>query len=209
MLGLLLLTGCATVAARHDGGAALTTGFAGKVYLFRGGAGGVFSAGMDRWGRQLALIGVPNQVHSQLNWQACAEEAQRERGVPIILVGHSFGADAAVRMARKLDEADIPVALLLTMDPTTKSAVPKNVRRAVNLYMPNRFWQKTPIWHGVPLEAEAAATALENIHLPSHAELNLPGLTHSNLDDDAIIQQEGIRRILGACKKQLSDETMK
>jgi hypothetical protein len=79
--------------------------------------------------------------------------------------------------------------------------VTRNVRRVINLYVPNDFWDKTPFWHGVPLQAESQATVLENVHLPSHPELNLPGLNHGNLDDHPIIQQEGIRHILKICRR--------
>jgi pimeloyl-ACP methyl ester carboxylesterase len=178
--------------------------FAGKVYLFRGGAGGIFSAGMDRWSRQLTTIGVPNEVASHLTWQAscahCVEEAAKVRG-PVVIVGHSYGADAALRFAEKLNEANVPVELLVTMDPVMPIPVTKNVRRVINLYMPHEFWDNTPFWHGVPLQAEAASTVLENVHLPSHAELNMPGLNHGNLDDHPIIQQEGIRHILRICRR--------
>jgi len=178
--------------------------FAGKVYLFRGGAGGIFSAGMDRWSRQLTTIGVPNEVASHLTWQVscahCVAEAAKVRG-PVVVVGHSYGADAALRFAEKLDEANVPVELLVTMDPVLPVPVAKNVRRVINLYLPNTVWDNTPFWHGVPLQAESPATMLENVHLPSHSELNMPGLNHANLDDHPIIQQEGIRHILKICRR--------
>ena len=183
---------------------AQTPAFVGKVYLFRGGAGGIFSAGMDRWSRQLTAIGVANEVSSHLTWQAscahCVEEAGKVRG-PVVVVGHSYGADAALRFAEKLNEANVPVELLVTMDPVKPVVVAKNVRRALNLYLPSALWDNTPFWHGVPLEAESPHTVLENIHLPSHPELNMPGLNHANLDDHPIIQQEGIRQILKICRR--------
>ena len=54
-----------------------------------------------------------------------------------MLIGHSYGADDVVRVARELDKSNVPVDLLVTLDPVTPPPVPKNVRHALNIYQSN------------------------------------------------------------------------
>ncbi|MEJ2376415.1 MAG: alpha/beta hydrolase fold domain-containing protein [Pseudolabrys sp.] len=54
-------------------------------------------------------------------------------GHPIIIVGHSAGGAAARAMAARLDNASIPVRLLVTLAPWTELKVPPNVQRSINI----------------------------------------------------------------------------
>jgi hypothetical protein len=68
-----------------------------------------------------------------------AEEKARAR---IILFGHSWGASAAVALARDLRRAGIPVLLTVQVDSVAKvwqndSVIPDNVAEAVNFYQPH------------------------------------------------------------------------
>ena len=67
------------------------------------------------------------------------EEKSRSR---IILFGHSWGAAAAVLLARDLRRDHIPVLLTVQVDSVAKpwqndSVIPDNVSEAVNFYQPN------------------------------------------------------------------------
>ncbi len=69
-----------------------------------------------------------------------AEKAQAR----IILFGHSWGASAAVLLARELDRAEIPVLLTVQVDSIPKpwqtdKVIPDNVAAAVNFYQPHGF----------------------------------------------------------------------
>jgi len=60
----------------------------------------------------------------------------------IILFGQSWGASAAVLLARELDRADIPVMLTVQVDSVAKfwqndRIIPDNVAAAVNFYQPH------------------------------------------------------------------------
>lgn len=60
----------------------------------------------------------------------------------IILFGHSWGASAAVLLARELDRIDIPVLLTVQVDSVAKwwqhdRVIPDNVEAAVNFYQPH------------------------------------------------------------------------
>jgi pimeloyl-ACP methyl ester carboxylesterase len=68
-----------------------------------------------------------------------AEEKARAR---IILFGHSWGASAAVLLARDLRRVGIPVLLTVQVDSVAKawqndSIIPDNVAEAVNFYQPH------------------------------------------------------------------------
>jgi pimeloyl-ACP methyl ester carboxylesterase len=68
-----------------------------------------------------------------------AEEKARAR---IVLFGHSWGAAAAVMLARDLRRAQIPVLLTVQVDSVAKvwqndSVIPDNVAEAVNYYQPH------------------------------------------------------------------------
>ena len=70
-----------------------------------------------------------------------AEEKARAR---IILYGHSWGASAAVLLARELRREGVPVLLTVQVDSVAKvwqedSVIPDNVAEAVNFYQPHGF----------------------------------------------------------------------
>ena len=66
-------------------------------------------------------------------------ENEGSEGPRVILFGHSWGASAAVYLARDLDGTGIPVALTIQVDSVRKhgqgdSVIPTNVGAAVNFY---------------------------------------------------------------------------
>lgn len=118
----------------------------GQVYLFRGMGGQVMSRGMDMLGDKINRAGIKATVHNHLFWYEPATEAierykRDPQHSPIILVGHSAGADATLYFARRLKAENVPVALIVTFDPTRKAPdVPSNVERFVNLYQSLNFF---------------------------------------------------------------------
>jgi pimeloyl-ACP methyl ester carboxylesterase len=87
-----------------------------------------------------------------------AEEKTRAR---IILYGHSWGASAAVALARDLQRVGVPVMLTVQVDSVAKvwqndAVIPGNVAEAVNFYQPHG------IIHGRPriVAAEPDRTAI-------------------------------------------------
>jgi len=62
----------------------------------------------------------------------------------IILYGHSWGASAAIALARRLEKEGIPVLLTIQVDSIMKnheddSLIPANVAEAANFYQPQSF----------------------------------------------------------------------
>jgi len=105
------------------------------VYLFRGLAD-VYSLGMNTLAAELNARGVNATAHSHTDWQPIADRAaaayKAGKEGPIILVGHSLGADAVMEMADYLGDKGVPVALLVPFDGTQSFPVPGNVGRVIN-----------------------------------------------------------------------------
>lgn len=114
----------------------------GHVYLMRG-LFNVFSLGMDELAAKLEKVGVRAEAVSYTSWSSLADSitAQYRAGnrEPIILMGHSYGADTTISLARKLNDNRIPVALIVNFDPTAPDRVPPNVRRIINFYVPTAW----------------------------------------------------------------------
>jgi thioesterase domain-containing protein len=145
-----------------------------QVYLLKGLAD-VFSTGMDFLQAKLQARGIEGEVHSHAAWQSLARTAIAkwrggQRG-PIIIIGHSLGADAAVAMAQRLGESQVPVALLVTFSPVDSAPAMANVARAVN------YFQSNSAWHGQITRGAGFRGSLENIDLAQ-----TPGITHFNIE---------------------------
>ena len=106
------------------------------VYLLRG----IFnvSVGLDALAAKLARRGTAASVYGHTDAAAVANAAIRDyrSGTrSIVLIGHSLGAGAAVDVAQRLQQAGLPVTLLISLDPVGNASVPRNVHRAVNFYV--------------------------------------------------------------------------
>ncbi|HMO26967.1 MAG TPA: hypothetical protein PKB10_11925, partial [Tepidisphaeraceae bacterium] len=113
-----------------------------------------------------------------------------------------YGADGVVAIARELHRRDVPVDLVITLDPVTPRTVSANVRRAVNLYQSNGAWENLPFLRGIPLEKEASAehTELVNADIRTdRTDLLEPGLDHFNIEKKQSVQDEVIRQVMEVC----------
>lgn len=118
-----------------------------RAFLIYGLIGGPFPYG---WGYSLGLNSLRDRLRSLgINatthvegvlipytnvpfLTAKAREAAR-LGNRLVLIGHSMGADAAAKIACRLEAEKIPVELLVGLDPTKFGCpdVPSNVKRAL------------------------------------------------------------------------------
>jgi hypothetical protein len=157
-----------------------------KVILLRGWFG-VFSTGLDGVASDLKAHGVDAEVAGHLNWQNEVTEILHERAAgqtrPLILIGHSQGANNVIDMARALESSHVPVDLLITLSPFMQNRVPANVVRAVNYY-------QAPGW-GQALEAEPGFHGkLVNNNLAED-----PTISHIGIDKSTKIQTDILREI--------------
>ena len=177
----------------------------GNAYLLRGWIG-IFSEGMNHLGEELNTAGVRANVYQDDQWENLAERIQaryRRSAVhePLVLIGHSFGADDVLRMSRKLDEAGISVDLVVTLDPVLPPNVPANVRRCFNLYQSDALWDKLPMFHGIALSRAAGSMGqLANLDVrKDRTDLLEPGTNHFNIEKKDRIHREVLKQVLAAC----------
>ena len=114
--------------------AARTPSPGGIVYLFRGGLN-IFSTGVDVLAKKLRARGIEATAYGNSDWQAVTEKAKvryAKTHQPIVLVGHSFGANAAVLMAAELNKSKTPVALIILYDTVSSMKISANVRRVID-----------------------------------------------------------------------------
>ncbi len=104
------------------------------VYVLRG-ALGIFSSGMDALADEMNANGIAAVSRPFEDWRdytATIVAAYRAHSYPIVLVGHSWGANTILLMAHELEKRGIPVTLLVFYDVTTSSRIPPNVHWVIN-----------------------------------------------------------------------------
>lgn len=107
------------------------------VYLMRG-LFGIFSLGMDDLAAKLKNAGYQAQIYQWDAWGQVVDAvnrnvAQGHRG-PVVVIGHSLGANVVYDISNSLDKAQIPVLLGVLFDATEKREVPINIDTFLNFY---------------------------------------------------------------------------
>ena len=114
---------------------------------------------------------------------------------PIILIGHSLGANEQIKVARNLNKDGIPVDLLVTVDAVSQTIVPPNVKEALNMYKPGFI----PMFSGLKLRAvNPQATHIENVNVATLKDVQV---NHFTIDKDDVVQDI----ILAKIKQVLSN----
>ncbi len=155
------------------------------VYLLRG-LMNIFSLGMDTLAEELNRHGVYATVHGYSDWPSLADRAAADykagKEGPIILVGHSLGADAVMEMGAYLGRKGIPVALLVPFDGTKSFAASDNVARVLNLTQRDyAYMRRGPGFRGT----------LANIDVSSD-----PSIDHINIDKSPRLHARVISEVL-------------
>lgn len=187
-IGFIDITGLTNYADPSDRG---DMRLPGRVYILRG-IGHIWSGGMTELADELNRRGTTASAHRHSEWPEIAEEAIKlyksdpERW-PIVLIGHSNGADMAINIAYRLKSKGVPVALIVGYDPTRFSNnVPSNVARFINLY------QATNILGGGQIHPNGDFRGqLINVDLRNHFEIG-----HMNIDKSSRLRQEVIAKVL-------------
>jgi alpha-beta hydrolase superfamily lysophospholipase len=155
------------------------------VYLLRG-LFNVFSLGMDSLAEELKRRGVDATVHGYGEWQTLADRAAANykagKEAPIILIGHSLGADAVMEMAAYLGRKGVPVALVVPFDGTKSFAASDNVGRVLNLTQRDYAYMRGgPGFHG----------ALDNVDVSSDSSID-----HINIDKSPRLHKRVVAEVL-------------
>jgi hypothetical protein len=185
------IAGAATAAPRAAAKDAHQTASLAHAYLMRG-LMNVFSLGMDQMAVLIARHGIEAGVHNHAEADAVVSEiAARytagDRG-PIILIGHSLGADAVMMMAQSLDRAGIPVALVVPFDGTDSFAAPKNVACVLNITQSTFNYMRS----GAGFHGE-----LTNVNVRGE-----PGIDHFTIDKSPQLQALVMKSVLQAASAQ-------
>jgi hypothetical protein len=155
------------------------------VYLFRGLAD-IFSTGMDVLTDELNKRGVYATSHSHTDWKPLAAEAAANykagKEGPIILIGHSLGADAVMEMADYLGDKGVPVALVMPFDGTQSFAAPGNVGRVVNFTQRDYAYMR---------KGAGFRGTLVNVDVSSD-----PDIGHLNIDKSPRLHARAISEVL-------------
>jgi hypothetical protein len=177
---------------------------AGNAYLFRGWIG-VFSGGMDKLTEKIDGSGVRAHVfqedqHNEFNKVIVERYRNVPEHEPIVLVGHSLGADDAIAAARALDEVGVQVDLLITIDATMPKRVPKNVKVCYNYYQPS-MWDYLGVLRGIPLQTEPGFKGqLHNMNVrKEYKHLLEKDTNHVNIDKNTKIHADVIAKMMPVC----------
>lgn len=156
-----------------------------QVYLLRG-LLNVFSLGMDSLAAELQSAGISATVANHTLWQGMADEITANyragRRGPIVLVGHSLGADAVMFMAEYLGQKGVPVSLIVPFDGRNPHAASANVARVLNFYKD----EDVRITRGVGFHGE-----LNNYYAAD------PNVTHLNIDKNPRFHAMVVNKVRG------------
>jgi hypothetical protein len=175
----------ATAAPKRAAGNANVAGEP-RVFLLRG-LLNVFSLGMDTLAEKLNAAGIRAEVHPHDSWSAVAASIASDyrRGLrgPVVLIGHSLGADVIFSLAERLDSEGVPVRLMVAFDPTNSYAAPKNVDYMLNLFQHNGFGRRVAAGPGFRGE-------LNNMDLTSDKSID-----HTSIDKSPALHNLVINKI--------------
>ena len=156
------------------------------VYLLRGFMD-IFSTGMDDLNEKLNRRGIRASVHGHAEYPTLADAITERynRGIRenVVIIGHSLGANDAFAMAERLGK--IPVALIISYDPTSPMTVGANVARVVNFYSSTNGWG-TAIGRGTGFRG-----TLSNVDLSRRGEVG-----HTDIDKSPSLHAQSISHIL-------------
>ena len=160
------------------------------VYVLRG-LFNVFSLGMDSLAEELKRRDVDATVHGYAEWQTLADQAAADykagKKPPIILIGHSLGADSVMEMAAYLGRKGVPVALVVPFDGTKSFAASDNVARVLNLTQRDYAYMRGgPGFHGT----------LANVDVSSDSSID-----HINIDKSPRLHTRVVTEVLAVVGK--------
>ncbi len=196
----ICLTGCIDLATTKSLSKAQEHVFKSKaqVFVMRGGLGGLFSKGMNRL---QSTLEKDYNIHAEstiwykqtiLSDYIIKHYGTKTLPGPIILAGHSLGANDQIKVATALNKAHIPVALLIIVDATSPRKIPPNVKYVLNVYKPSHV----PVFKGLAVVAmDPSQTKVENINV---ATLPNCSVNHFNLEKHPYTQTLMLKRIMTA-----------
>jgi hypothetical protein len=141
-----------------------------KIYLLRG-LDNVYSLGFDNLASEMRALNLAPVLVDWPMWEDAAKQIVREYGGPTddteyVLLGHSYGADDAIRTAWYMKSRGMKVKLLFLLDATDPDSIPDNVDACIHYYEPWLPGDLFPdIFSGNPVVADLGntSTRIENL----------------------------------------------
>lgn len=159
----------------------------GEIYFMRGLAN-IFSLGLDAFGQEVSKAGIENCVFNHSLWQSVVNDVVERsyRGqvsYPVVIIGHSLGANIAPRMATAMGRSGVPVSYVVMLDPVEATVVGRGVREIYNYYLPKR--QDSLLYPGSEFDG-----FLENVNVAKFG-----GFDHFNIDKNRQLRDLMKRRV--------------
>jgi hypothetical protein len=181
----------------------------GHVYCILGWLG-IWSRGMDVIAQRVdSELGVQATSLANSEWPKLASfiKTEHEDGRwfgPLILVGHSIGADDQIRVAKRLNEWNVPVDLLILIDPTVPGSIPPNVTHCVNIFKSHPGLDTVPAFRGIKVHSvDPSRTLTENINLrTAKVEFDTQLINHFNITKIEGVQDMVLAEIAQACPRK-------
>jgi len=180
--------GPATVASRPAAAQPVATG-SGSVFLLRG-LVNVFSLGMDALGRRIRAKDIPVKVTNFMNWRGHAavlvDLYRSDKSLaPVVIMGHSLGADAAIDMGNYLAGNGVPVRLIVAFDGVhSGQKVVAGIEEVINYYKADGVGQTVAA-------APGFNGKLTNIDLSDRKEID-----HLNIEKSPELHAEVVARLV-------------
>ena len=160
----------------------------GRIFLLRG-LLNVFSLGMDTLARKIRAKGLPAQVTNFTNWRGYAtvlvSEYRTDKSLePVVIIGHSLGADSAIDMANYLGANGVPVRLVVSFDGVHEGhTVGRGIAEVINYYKADGV--------GKQIQAGASFTGtLTNVDVSDRK-----GIDHLNIEKSPVLHAEVLAKL--------------
>ena len=166
----------------------------GSTFLFLG-LWNIFSKGLDDVAANLNEEGYHAQSLPGPEWRQTGDQIieldrKGELRRPLVLAGHSLGADKALYLAEKLRRAGVEVDYICLLDATNPPRVPANVKRCHNIYLSHPMTDWFPAFRGIAVSAKSPETELVNydVRYAQDGSLSELDFDHFDIETDPGIQ---------------------
>jgi hypothetical protein len=115
---------------------------------------------------------------------------------PIVIVGYSAGANAAISLSERLGAKGIDVDKLVLVEATQSKQVPQNVHACLNIYKSQPWGEYAHVLAGRPLQAASSTTELVNYDVRDYNDGRFDWENHLTLAASPHVQDLMIEEVL-------------
>lgn len=171
-----------------------------QIYLLRGFAG-VFSLGLNQIASKLREKGIEAHVLQHSSWRRSAGQIREAfkanpKSGPVVLVGHSLGAQAIGPLALELEKSDITVDFLASIDPAWQVTIPNNVKLAWHVRVSSVETE------GLLKAASGFRGKIVDFDVGERKNLKNTNINHFNIDKIEGVQDELIKQIVREVRRR-------